>query len=83
MYDMTGSDDPQQGMQGGSGFGFGGAGINLEDIINMGFGGFGGFGGGGRRPGGQRPGGQRGGGSRTYTFTFGGAGGPGGMRFEF
>lgn len=44
----------------------------------MGFGGFGGFGG-QRHPGG---GGQQGR-ARTYTFTFGGAGGqPGGFRFE-
>ena len=83
---MTGTDDPNggMGMGGGPGFGgfggFGGGGINLDDILNMGFGGFGGgFGGGGRQ---QRQGGARPqGGQRTYTFSFGGGGGPGGFRF--
>lgn len=83
IYDMTGSDDPNQGMGGGHGFGggFGGGfpgggfGINLDDILNMGFGGFGGAGG---RQGGRQGGGRQ----QTYTFTFGGGGGPGGFRFE-
>lgn len=79
MYDMTGSDDPQQ-MGMGGGFPGGGFGMGMEDILNMGFGGFGGgFGGsGGRRAGGR---GQRAG--RTYTFTFGGGGGGGGNGFRF
>lgn len=75
---MTGSDNPNQGMDmGGGGFGgFGGGGgfggINIEDLLNMGFGGFGGGFGGGARPGGGRAGGRPGGSQRTYTFTFGG-----------
>lgn len=79
---MTGSDDPNAGM-GGAGRGFPGGfrhpgfGINIEDLLNMGFGGGFGGGGGGRAQGGSR---QQGG-SRTYTFSFGGGGGPGGFRF--
>lgn len=82
---MTGSDDPNQGMNMGGGHGFpgggfpGGFGINIEDLLNMGFGGFGGFGGGGQR---HQGGGQRQQGGRTYTFTFGG-GGQGGQGFRF
>lgn len=84
---MTGEDNPQ-GMPGAGGFhpgfgGFGGAGINIEDLMRGFGGGFGGgFGNGGRfHQGGGHPGGQRRqGGQRTYTFSFGG-GGPGGMRF--
>ena len=85
MYDMTGTDDPQQaGMGGGfGGGGFGGGfpggggfGINMDDLFNMGFGG----GGGRRQEGGRRQGGQR-----TYTFSFGGGAGghPGGGGFRF
>ena len=72
MYDMTGSDDPQQAGMGGGGFP-GGFGMNMDDLFNMG------FGGGGAR-GGRRQGGRAGG--RTYTFSFGG-GHPGqGFRFD-
>lgn len=63
-------------MGGGGGFP-GGFGINMEDLLNMGFGGFGGGGGAGGFGGqqrGQRRTGQAGGG-RTFTFSFGGGGG--------
>lgn len=78
MYDMTGSDDPQQAGMGGGGFGGGGFpggfGINMEDLLNMG------FGGGGRRAG--AGGGRRQQGGRTYTFSFGGGQPGGGFRFD-
>ena len=74
---MTGDDNPQAQM-GGGGFGHGGFGINMEDIM-AGFGGFGGGGFGGHH-GGQRGGRQQRRGGATYTFTFGGGDG---MRFEF
>lgn len=78
---MTGSDDPHgQGNMGGGFGGFpGGFGINIEDIINMGFGG--GF---RQQQQQQQSGGGKGqGGSRSYTFTFGTGGRPGGgFRFE-
>ena len=79
MYDMTGSDDPQMNM-GGGGFP-GGFQMNMDDLLNMGFGGGGGFGGGSGGSGGRRRQGRRQQG-RTYSFSFGGGGPGGGMRFD-
>ena len=78
---MTGDENPnQQQFHNGGGFGhpggFGGFGINIEDLMRGGF-----FGHPGGHPGqGQRQQGQqrRGGGRTTYTFSYGGGEG---MRF--